>query len=113
MARRLRTYLRTRRRNAGISQADLGRLAGFNRDSISDYERERRTVPARLVIAGEIIFGLRAHQLFPALYKSVQDDIGANAAALYEELRAVDSLLAEKKRRLIEGIPVHTKHIDL
>jgi DNA-binding XRE family transcriptional regulator len=113
MARHPRTYLRTRRQESGLSQKNLAMLVGLHRDSICDYEREKYPIPAKLIVAGEIIFGVRAHELFPAFYKAVQDEIGANAVTLYERLANKKDAASRKKRALLEAIPNRTKTIDL
>lgn len=109
----IRSYVRTRRLAAGLSQKEFAQLVGINRNSASDYELERRTVPARLIIAGEIIFGERAHELFPAFYRAVQEEIAANAARMDARLRHSKSAAAEKKRRLLARIAKHSIPFDL
>ena len=107
----LRTYLRTRRLEHGLSQAELAELLDIHADSVSDYEREKATMPANLIVAGEIIFGEHASKLFPAFYKRVQDSIGARAARMYERLDGVENETAKKKLRLLSGIPSRTKKV--
>src|SRR5258707_485568 len=94
---RLRTYLRALRLQSGLSQLELAALVGVHCDSISDYERERRAIPAKLIIAGEILFGLPAAELFPAFYKDVEDQISANALALYDTLLGKEDEVSAKK----------------
>jgi transcriptional regulator with XRE-family HTH domain len=105
----LRTYLRALRLQSGLSQAELAALVGVHRDSISDYERERRVIPAKLIAAGEIVFGLSAAALFPAFYKEVEDEISRNALALYTELLGKEDEASAKKRRFLEDIPSRIK----
>jgi transcriptional regulator with XRE-family HTH domain len=106
---RLRTYLRALRLQSGLSQLELAALVGVHCDSISDYERERRGIPAKLIIAGELLFGLSAAELFPAFYRTIEDEISGNALGLYNTLLDMESEASAKKRKFLEDIPSRIK----
>ena len=109
----LRTYLRARRREWGLSQDDLADLVGTNGSVISDYEREIHPISARLLIAAELIFGISGADLFPALYRQVEEDVCASAAGLYASLEGKDDPQSQKKRKLISQIPDRVRPIDV
>jgi transcriptional regulator with XRE-family HTH domain len=109
----IRSYLRTRRLEHGFSQAELAELANIDADTLGAYEREVREVSARMLIAGELLFGEHASSLFPDLYKRVQDEIGARALAMYERLQDAQDEASKKKLRLLAAIPARTHQFEI
>ena len=99
------SYLRTYRLKAALSQPELASLIGVSADAISKYELGRRAVSAKLLIGSAVIFGVRADELFPALYDAVESDLAIRALKLHERLEGREDRASRKKRKLIAGIP--------
>lgn len=102
--RHLYSYLRTERRKWELTQAELGALLGISADSVGSYERGTRTVPARVLIASEVLFGMRAPELFPGFCGTAQDDLGRRALAMHDHLEGKADSVSAKKRQLLGGI---------
>jgi transcriptional regulator with XRE-family HTH domain len=109
----LRTYLRLRRRESGLSQDDLADLVGTHGSVISDYELERHPISARLLIAVELIFGLAGRDMFPALYRQIEEEVCIATAALYEQLEGKTDARSAKRRKLLASIPDRVTPIDV
>jgi transcriptional regulator with XRE-family HTH domain len=109
----LRTYLRVRRRECGLSQNELADLVGTHGSVISDHEREIHPISARLLIATELIFGISGAELFPALYCEIQDEVCIAAATLYKRLEGKVDPESIKKLKLIAGIPGRVKPFEV
>lgn len=76
---RLRPY----RKAAALSQRDLGLLLGLtSQSSVSEYEAALKRPSLATVIASEILFGVPARELFPALYEEVRRDLETRAKDL-------------------------------
>jgi len=109
----LRTYLRARRREWGLSQDELAELVGTHGSVISDYEREIHLISIRMLIAAELIFGVTGTDLFPALYRDIQEEVCIAAGRLYARLEGRTDPHSIKKMRLISGIPGRIKPFDV
>jgi transcriptional regulator with XRE-family HTH domain len=73
MSDHLKTYLRTFRRRAGLSQADVAMLLGeSSRHRVSDYERALAEPSLEAAIACEIVFGEPIAELFAGVYDEVE-----------------------------------------
>jgi transcriptional regulator with XRE-family HTH domain len=76
---RLRPY----RKAAALSQRDLGLLLGLaSQSSVSEYEAALKRPSVATVVASEIIFGVPARELFPALYEETRSDLLTRAKDL-------------------------------
>lgn len=76
---RLRPY----RKAAALSQRDLGLLLGLaSQSSVSEYEAALKRPSLSTVVASEILFGVPARDLFPALYEEVRQDLVIRAKDL-------------------------------
>lgn len=83
MSTPLPTYLRTFRKRSGYTQDELSFLFGMASDqAVSRLERRRAEPSARILIAGEVIFGARPQDLFPAFCNEVRSDVFERAAIL-------------------------------
>lgn len=109
--RRPRTYLRTNRLLWALSQEELGELMGLSHDAISKYELEQRPLSVTVILASEIVFGKRADELFPTLYKAIQDELGKRALEMLERLEGKEDKESNRKRELLGGIPGRTREI--
>ena len=109
----LRTYLRVRRRESGLSQGDLADLIGTHRNVISDHEREVHPLSARLLIAAELVFGIGSDDLFPGIHNEIENDVCQAAIALHRGLEGKTDARSMKKRKLLQGIPQRVKPLDV
>src|SRR5471030_502047 len=101
MTGRVKSYMRTLRLKAGLSQAELGLLIGVSENVIGNCERQISNPPATVLLGCSLLFGAPAAELFPVLYKSVQESIGRHAAELDEHWRhRTDSITLRKKEFL-------------
>ena len=113
MARSPTNYLRTERQRHSLTQGEVGKLLGLCRSSIGKYENDERIPTAILIVAGEVIFGKSAAEMFPAFYRGVQEAIGANALILMDELEGLEDEKSLKKQKLLADIPGRTTAFDL
>lgn len=101
---RLNSYLKTNRLKAALSQRELGELLGLGDTAVSNYETEFRSVPARVLVASEIIFGVGAAELFPALYEVAREDLAARALKLAKRLEGREDPASRKKLKALSGV---------
>lgn len=113
MQKPLRTYLRVRRRESGLSQCDLAVLIGTHRNVISDHEREIYPLSARLLIAAALVFGITGDELFPGFHHEIESDVCQAALALYQSLEGKMDARSLKKRKLLGGIPKRVKPLEV
>jgi transcriptional regulator with XRE-family HTH domain len=74
--KRLLNYLRASRKRLSLSQQEAAFLAGLYRgSSISRYEESDREPDLEKVIAFEIIFKRSVKELFPDLYRKVEERV--------------------------------------
>ena len=101
MQRRLRQYLRTARLSAGLSQSELGALLGVSADVISNVERGVSSATVKTVVGCSLLFGQTTAELFPSLYRTIEDDICARAVAFDRKLRGRTDPASCKKLALL------------
>jgi transcriptional regulator with XRE-family HTH domain len=99
------SYLRRHRLKAALTLCELAGLLGVSTGAVWNYEAGEREVPAELLIASEVIFGVSAATIFPALYNSVNEDLAARARELHDRLEKRGDAMALKKLALISSIP--------
>jgi DNA-binding XRE family transcriptional regulator len=74
--RRLANYLRTHRRNVGLTQRELGHILGYSGDFIvSKHERFRVTVPLVRALGYETVFRVPVSEIFAGLRDEVEEEI--------------------------------------
>lgn len=75
----LGSYLKTHRKNAGLTQTELATLIGFpSVTSVSNHER-LRTVPTLMTaIAYEVVFQVPIAEIFPGVTEAVEHVIDRN-----------------------------------
>lgn len=100
-----KNYLKTYRRGAGLSLDELAALVGVHTSTLERYEAGIRRLPADVVRAIEIIFGVSGARIFPALYNAVEEDVPIRALALHDRLEGRTDEASLKKLALISGIP--------
>jgi transcriptional regulator with XRE-family HTH domain len=97
-------YLRTLRRERGMTQEELARLveaSGYQR--VSYVERGLASPNAREILAYCVLFGLAPAAIFPALYDEVEESLIASAYELDEELERDSSQRATQIRELLHA----------
>jgi transcriptional regulator with XRE-family HTH domain len=103
--KRLHT-LKTARRRAGLTQADVALLLGAVEGSkVSRYERCRRLPPLRTALAYEAIFGEPVATLFAATYAEVAAEIRQRAKRLMSASRQErHAARASRKKQSINSL---------
>ena len=101
MAPLLPSYLRTLRKQWGLSQAELAELLGVEVSTVCKAETGARNPTIDLVLGAEVIFGHNAREIFPAAYEEVESEIMARAETLHEELQTRTDEPAQAKLRLL------------
>jgi len=82
--------LRFHRRQTGLSQAELGRLLGYNDDSaVRKHERFQAMPPFLVALGYEIIFQIPVSELFPGISETVALGIEARLAQFADAVRQV------------------------
>ena len=83
-------YLRIHRRNAGLSQTELGRVLGYRDETaVANHERFESMPPFLIALGYEVIFQVPASEIFAGLKETV-------AIAIEEELAQFELRLREK-----------------
>jgi transcriptional regulator with XRE-family HTH domain len=73
---KLENYLRTYRKQSGLTQHEVGFLLGReNGAQVSRYEKRRRLPPLETALACEEIFGVPVSELFAGVRQAVGRDI--------------------------------------
>jgi transcriptional regulator with XRE-family HTH domain len=66
-------YLRARRKKAGLSQRELGRLLGYaGEGAVSRHEQSKTVPPLSIAITYEIIFQNHVSELYPAVTEKMK-----------------------------------------
>lgn len=81
-------YLRVHRRDAGLTQWDVGRMIGYeSHDSVSRHERFESIPPFLIALAYEIIFREPAGEIFVGLKETMESGIEDRISEFERELR--------------------------
>ena len=84
---KLPNYLRTYRKHAGLSQAEVALLLGTRSGTkVLRYERWSRQASLRTAFAYEVIFGAPARELFAGTYQEVERATAQRIADLTRRL---------------------------
>src|SRR4051794_30052216 len=103
---RLRTY----RRRRGLTQKELARLLlGCSGTHISRVERGIRKPNTDTVIAAAVLFGVSIEELFPTLYRDIDERVVEQTYKLYEKVNdehsprcgLIKDLLSETLKRVV------------
>ena len=97
-------YLRTLRREWGMSQKELaGLMLRGDRYRVSCVERNLAPPNAAEILAYSVLFGMPPAELFPAFYDEVEEALIERAYALDEALEQLkdDSYWTARKRKLL------------
>lgn len=108
-----RNRIRTLRKQSGLSQSDLAYLLGFiHASSISLYELRSRIPNTDTLLAMCIIFRKTPEELFPDLYKEVEQLIYKRVYRLWKRslTKPVTKELAVKIETLVEILRKNTRY---
>jgi transcriptional regulator with XRE-family HTH domain len=105
-------FLIAHRKKWGLSQRELAALLGVSRQAISNYELEVRPIPAKIILAAELLFGEPFHEVFPKLYEDIEDEIGARAMALQKKYEGRTDASSRRKFRFFAAIPLRLRDKD-
>ena len=111
--RRPDSYLRTLRKKAGLSIPEFAKLTGFVKQTISKYELDQIPPSGKLIIACELLFGVRYNELFPAYYEALEDRIGAQARMLDRKLEGREDARSRKVLAFLSGMANRRRSEDV
>ena len=94
-------YLRTHRRNWGLTQRELAGLIGtVSSAQISRYENSKRAPKVEVALACQVIFGVPPSMMFPDAYALVEDEVMRNIYRADLAQNNTTSLSGLRKREL-------------
>jgi transcriptional regulator with XRE-family HTH domain len=108
---RLENYLRSCRKESGLSQREVAFMFGWeNSAQVSRYEKRRRLPPLETALAFEAIFGIPVGELFAGVRQEVGRDIEKRRLELKARLqsatpKASDARMIEHKLRWLAEPP--------
>jgi len=95
-------YLRTHRRQWGLTQKELARLIGRKgHERVAGVERAKALPNAAEILAYSVLFGVKPADLFSAFYEGVEERLIEAAYSLDEDLREDTSQRATRIRKLL------------
>ena len=105
--KRLDNYLRTYRKQSGLTQGEVAFLLGWeNSAQVSRYEKRRRLPPIDTALACEAIFGVPISELFAGVRDSSSHEVRKRMLLLRSRLQGANAkgsealVLAHKLRWL-------------
>lgn len=102
MSSPVHSYLRTHRRKWALTQKELAFLLGQKSSAhISRLEQGKRIPSTDVILACEVLFGVKPRSLFPKLYEDVEKAVLARAATLHERLSNQMSKSAMRKKEFL------------
>ena len=83
----LGNYVRVHRKKAGLSQRELARLLGYNREfQISRHEQSHTVPPLLVALAYQEVFQVPISAIFTGIHQTVAQIVVRNKAELEKEL---------------------------
>jgi|SRR5579863_4038046 len=99
------SYLRTLRREWGLTQKEVASLLPkSSRNRVSRIERGLVSPNAGEILAYRLVFGARAKDAFPRFYKATLHAVTHGMAHFGRRFERDKSELAERKRELVERV---------
>lgn len=89
---RSRSSLRSHRKRWGLKQRELAELLALSRSAITKMERNDDPRSLHLLIAAELMFGVRAKDLYPGFYEQIEREVVKRA-------RILDNRLSQEGQR--------------
>jgi transcriptional regulator with XRE-family HTH domain len=113
MKKKLNCYLMSHRRRCGFTQPELAKLLGCNSASVVlRFEKGKRHPDLATAFACEVLFGISAVELFPALFERIEDEALTRAYDLYHRLQGERSKAIRLKLDSLEAaFDRHSKRI--
>ena len=94
-------YLRTHRRNWGLTQKELSKLIGDIRpETISRIEHSKRDPSLRVALACQAIFGVTPSIMFPNIFALSEEEVIRNMYRMDKALENTTSVSEIRKREL-------------
>lgn len=105
-SKRLKNYIRSARKRAGLTQDELAYLLGRRGGkAVSRYEMFEREPMLPTAMAFEVALGVPAHELFARAYEDARDIVQHRARVMDIQLRKKPASRAvERKRQTIQRI---------
>jgi transcriptional regulator with XRE-family HTH domain len=103
MSEQIPHYLRRYRLAAALTQKEMAHLLGCQSPAtVCQYEARRREPDLRSAFAYQVAFGVPLEELFPGIFRQVEEDVLNRAGRLAEQLADADGnlALAHKRRAL-------------
>ena len=97
----LTNYLKTFRKKAGLTQADLETLFGLKKGTVSRHESGERCPPLEVLLAYEFLYDQPASCLFAGVARAVQQSVTSSAKTL---LPKVENLNRKRERGRVESL---------
>ena len=105
MSTTVHCYLRTLRREWGLTQGELASLlTKGSRNRISRTERGLTPPSADEIVAYELIFGLPTKAIFPGVHAQGTERVWRAARQLHKRLERDESALGASKREFLDGV---------
>ena len=106
MAEKLKIYLQTLRKRAGLTQDELAFLLGCRCGAqISQYESLSQDPGLKKVFAFQLLFGVPAQEIFPDIFQRVQDDTFMRVQLLSQKLNRANLVDKTRKLKIINLYP--------
>lgn len=94
-------YLRTHRRNWGLTQRELAELIGtVSSTQMSRYENSKRAPKIEVALACQVIFGVPPSTMFSDAYALAEEEVMRNMHRMDQALSNTTSLSGLRKREL-------------
>jgi len=103
MSSTIPSYLRTHRKRSGLTQDELADLLGLKSgQTVSRYECLKRSPSLETAFACQILFGAKAHEIYPGLYAKVEKITLRRIRTLRKRLRSdADNAMSVRKREIL------------
>jgi DNA-binding XRE family transcriptional regulator len=94
--------LRSHRKEWCLTQEELARLLLLeSATEVSRIEAAKRNPGVEVALASEVLFGAPARNIYPQLYKTVEEEVMREACGLRDDLALDASLKGVRKRALL------------
>lgn len=98
-------YLRTFRKQAGFTQSDLACLLSVHTaENVSRYERLSRRPTLETAFGCQVIFNACPHELFPGLYREVEQGVRKRARQIWGRLGRAEREMHARKWAVYEAL---------
>ena len=103
--KKLRSHLSAYRRRWGLTQLELAHILGLRGNAcISRFEDGAAEPPLPVAFGLHVLFGEHPHELFPANFEKVEEEVLTRAYELYERLQGSRSRLIKAKLDFLEEV---------